>query len=212
MFRLIYKTNFKCRTNKIIRCQDCKVEVIPSKVRRYRLGFIKLHTPIVHIWYFRIPNYIALLLDNKIKDLEKIIYLRSYVKLKKKSKFTKMNWICHKWYHNKSLIDALKNNPGFTYITGAEGIQEMLIDLDLNKISNEIINRIKLFDKSPELRAVTRNYESVRKRLIRRFRIINHFIKEKNKPEWMILNYLPVLPPDLRPILMTKGGVRRVLN
>ena len=94
---------------------------------------------------------------------------------------------------------------------GGEAIQQLLRNLNLNEMAKHTGNEIRLFDQNPKAKN-KKNYEIKKKQQIRKLRLINHFIKEKNKPEWMVLNYLPVLPPDLRPILVTKGGVRSVLN
>lgn len=199
------------RTNRILVCPRCKVEIIKSSVRRYRLGFIKLQTPIVHIWYIKnIPSYISILLDEKAQNLEKIIYFQAYIKIKNNIKYSKKNWNYYKWYYSKSLVmDSKISKENFKFSSGAEAIQELLKKLNLKKKAKQISDEIKIFDENTQSRE-KKTYLITKKKQIRKLRIINYFIKEKNKPEWMVLNYLPILPPDLRPMLITKGGVRYV--
>nr|UXD06228.1 RNA polymerase beta' subunit [Eutreptia sp. CCAC 1914B] len=204
--KIQHKNSFD-RTNKIIICQRCKVEIIKSRIRRYRLGFIKLQTPIVHIWYIKnIPSYISILLDEKAQNLEKILYFQAYIKLENNIKHNKTNWNYYKWYYSKSLTMNLKNKEKFKFSSGAEAIQELLIKLDIKKIADQISNEITLFDQNVKS-TQKKTYLNTKKKQIRKLRLINYLIKEKNKPEWMVLNYLPVLPPDLRPMLITKGGL-----
>ena len=192
-------------------CERCGVEVIESKVRRHRMGFIKLASPVAHVWYVKArPSKIALLLDLSLKEIEQIIYFNAYivinhdnlVGLSYKQLLTENDWISLDY----SDIETIKDNV----IMGAEAIRELLAQLDLEQESKDIRASLP-FVKRLE-----------REKLIKKLRIVDQFIASGCNPSWMVLDVIPVLPPDLRPMVQLDGGrfatsdlndlYRRVIN
>ena len=192
-------------------CERCGVEVIESKVRRHRMGFIKLASPVTHVWYVKArPSKIALLLGLSLKELEQIIYFNAYivinhdnvVGLSYKQLLTENDWISLDY----SDIGATKDN----IIMGAEAIRKLLTQLDLEQESREIRASLP-FVKRPE-----------REKLVKKLRTVDQFIASGCDPSWMVLDVIPVLPPDLRPMVQLDGGrfatsdlndlYRRVIN
>ncbi|OQA90522.1 MAG: DNA-directed RNA polymerase subunit beta' [Elusimicrobia bacterium ADurb.Bin231] len=178
-------------------CDRCGVEVTESKVRRERMGHIELATPIVHLWYFRkTPSKLSILLDIKLSDIEKIIYCAKYVVLSVDKNESKLPL-----HVKQTLTDeeygAYKNEPGLKFKVGIGGsaILELIKQIDLEKEAKQLREEIKK-EKSDANAA----------KLIRRLRLINGFIASGVKPEWMVLTVLPVLPPDLRPLVPLEGG------
>ena len=191
-------------------CDRCGVEVIQSKVRRTRLGHIKLAAPVSHIWFFKgSPSRIGTLLDLSIKDLGRIIYFQDYIvvhspkgcPLKKAQIISEEDARKYKEKYGEDLIIG----------TGAESVRELLIDLDLDKLAKKLAR---------EMRETT----SVQKRtkIIKRLKVTESFRASGNRPEWMIMTVIPVIPPDLRPLVHLDGGrfatsdlndlYRRVIN
>ncbi|HAA89864.1 MAG: DNA-directed RNA polymerase [Thermoanaerobacterales bacterium 50_218] len=189
-------------------CDRCGVEVTRSKVRRERMGHIELAAPVSHIWYFKgIPSRMGLLLDLSPRALEKVLYFVSYIvidpgdtPLTKKQLLTEAEYReCREKYGNR-----------FRAGMGAEAIKELLEEIDLDQLSKE-------------LRAEIRESSGQRKvRAIRRLEVVEAFRKSGNRPEWMILEVIPVIPPELRPMVQLDGGrfatsdlndlYRRVIN
>jgi len=191
-----------------ITCDRCGVTVTKSSVRRERMGHIKLAVPVVHIWYFKnVPNYIALLLNISSKQLEEIIYLHSYVVLDPgDTSLQKMTTLTEDDYEK-----ALKEyGNSFKVGMGAEAIKRLLKDIDLEELSYDLNKQVKEIQGQK------------RAKLIKRLEIVESFRLAGNKPEWMILEVLPVIPPDLRPMVQLEGGkfatsdlndlYRRVIN
>ena len=190
-------------------CDKCGVEVTRSKVRRERMGHIELAAPVSHIWYFRgVPSRISLLLGMSPKELDQVIYFVSYVVLDKgKSDFFKKQVINDKEY--REAVDKF-GEDGFRVGMGAEAIKELLMEVDLEKESKELHD---IVDKSTGQKRV---------REVKRLDIVEAFRKSGNRPEWMILDVLPVIPPELRPMVQLDGGrfatsdlndlYRRVIN
>lgn len=190
-------------------CDKCGVEVIQAKARRERLGHIELATPVAHIWFLKgIPSRIGTLLDMTMRQLEKVLYFESYIvvdagdtKLKKKDLLTEEE------YKKKLAESGDKFKAGI----GAEAIRELLRDLDLDAIAKDL--RFKIRETSSA---------GTKRKLTKRLRIVEAFRKSGNKPEWMIMDVIPVLPPDLRPLVPLEGGrfatsdlndlYRRVIN
>ncbi|HAE91062.1 MAG TPA: DNA-directed RNA polymerase subunit beta', partial [Tissierella sp.] len=189
-------------------CDRCGVEVTKSKVRRERLGHIELAAPVSHIWYFKgIPSRMGLLLDMSPRSLEKVLYFASYVvidggdtSLYEKQLLTETEYReAYDKYHNK-----------FKAMMGAEAIKALLEKIDLDKESNELRQQLK--DASGQKKV----------RITRRLEVVEAFRKSGNRPEWMILDVIPVIPPDLRPMVQLDGGrfatsdlndlYRRVIN
>lgn len=192
-------------------CEKCGVEVTRAKVRRERMGHIELAAPVSHIWYFRgIPSKIGLLLDMSPKALEQVIYFAAYVVLDPgTTSFDYKQVINDK--ELRETEEMLGPNTGLKVGMGAEAIRELLMALDLEK-------------ESKEAKEIIANNSTGAKRVkaIKRIEIIEAFRKSGNRPEWMILTVLPVIPPDLRPMVQLDGGrfassdlndlYRRVIN
>ena len=193
---------------KNIVCDRCGVEVTKSKVRRERMGHIELATPVSHIWFVKgIPSYIGLCLDMSPRDLEEVIYFVSYVVLDPgATTLVKKQTLSDKEY--RAYYEKYGNT--FRVGMGAEAIKELLSELDVNK---------ELENLQKELEGATGQKKL---RLVKRLDVLDSFAKSGNKPEWMILEALPVIPPELRPMIQLDGGrfatsdlndlYRRVIN
>ncbi|MGH7885740.1 MAG: DNA-directed RNA polymerase subunit beta', partial [Thermodesulfobacteriota bacterium] len=192
-----------------ITCEKCGVEVIPSKVRRERMAHIELASPVAHIWFLRsIPTRIGMLLDMTLKDLEKVLYFEAYVIMDPGPTDLKFAEVISEDRYRR-LIDEV--GQIFKVGMGAEAIREMLKKIDLLELSELL--RLEMKDTTSPIK---------RARIAKRLRICEAFRKSKNHPEWMILTRIPVLPPDLRPLVPLDGGrfatsdlndlYRRVIN
>ena len=196
-------------------CERCGVEIVESKVRRHRMGYVQLAAPVTHVWYLKsLPSYIAILLDLPLKDVEQIVYFNSYivtrpgncVSLKYKQLLSEDEWtdIEDQLYQEQSDIYGVEVG------IGAEAIQKLLKDIDL-EVEAESLREEVLLSKGTK-----------KDKAIKRLRIIDNFIATRSDPAWMILTILPVIPPDLRPMVQLDGGrfatsdlndlYRRVLN
>ena len=192
-------------------CERCGVEVIESNVRRHRMGFVELASPVTHVWYVKgRPSKIALILNISLKELEQIIYFNSYIilnpannnELVYKQVLVETDW---------QVFDSDKTDTNGVEIgIGAEAIKTLLKDLDLEK-------------ESKELRSLIPSAKNLdREKLIKRLRIIDQFIGSGSDPSWMVIDVIPILPPDLRPMVQLDGGrfatsdlndlYRRVIN
>ena len=190
-------------------CDRCGVEVTKSKVRRERMGHIELAAPMSHIWYFKgIPSRMGLLLDMSPRSLEKILYFASYVVINPgETGLNAKQLLTEKEY--RSAVEKYGYNS-FEVGMGAEAVKELLKNIDLERESKEL--RADLKDSTGQKRV----------RTIRRLEVVEAFKKSGNKPEWMILDAIPVIPPDLRPMVQLDGGrfatsdlndlYRRVIN
>ena len=190
-------------------CDRCGVEVTKAKVRRERMGHIELAAPMSHIWYFKgIPSRMGLLLDMSPRSLEKILYFASYVVVDPgETGLNEKQLLTEKEY--RAAVDKYGYNT-FTVGMGAEAVKQLLQNIDLEKESKEL--RADLKDSTGQKRV----------RTIRRLEVVEAFKKSGNKPEWMILDAIPVIPPDLRPMVQLDGGrfatsdlndlYRRVIN
>jgi DNA-directed RNA polymerase subunit beta' len=191
-------------------CDRCGVEVTQAKVRRERLGHIELAVPVSHIWFFKgVPSRIGHLLDMSIRDLERILYYESYVVIEPGNTGLKKKEIISE---DKYLeIETEEAGSGLNAKMGAEAIRDLLAEIDLEDLSAELRNNAK-HEKSVQRK----------KEMLKRLRIVEAFRQSKNRPEWMILQVIPVLPPDLRPLVPLEGGrfatsdlndlYRRVIN
>lgn len=190
-------------------CEKCGVEVIPSYVRRERLGHIELAAPVAHIWFLRsLPSRIGTLLDMTLRELEKVLYFEAYVVIDGKKSSFKTGDLLDEEKYRKAVQEQ---HEDFESGIGAEAIREMLRRIDLEKLSGQLREEIKLTTS-----------EAKKKKLAKRLRIVEAFRNSGNKPEWMILEVIPVLPPDLRPLVPLDGGrfatsdlndlYRRVIN
>ncbi len=191
-------------------CEKCGVEVTLSRVRRERMGHIELAAPVAHIWFLKsLPSRIAQLLDMTLKDIERILYFEQYVILDPGlTPFSENELVTEEQY-----IDAQDQYgaDAFTAKIGAEAIRDMLLSLDLEKIAADL--RVEIAESTTELKP---------KKLAKRLKIVEQFIVSGNKPEWMIMTIIPVIPPELRPLVPLDGGrfatsdlndlYRRVIN
>ena len=190
-------------------CDKCGVEVTKSKVRRERMGHIELAAPVAHIWYFKgIPSRLALMLDISPRNLEKVIYFASYIVTDKgTSGLEKCQILTEKEYHE---AEEKYGRKSFKAEMGAEAIRKLLEEIDLAKLTAQIEKEIE--NASEQRKA----------KLIKRLDTVEAFLQSGNRPEWMVMNVVPVIPPDLRPMVQLDGGrfatsdlndlYRRVIN
>ena len=190
-------------------CDRCGVEVTKSKVRRERMGHIELAAPVAHIWYFKgIPSRVALMLDISPRNLEKVIYFASYIVTDKgDTGLLKAQVLTEKEYHEA----VEKYGKGsFKAEMGAEALYKLLAEIDLDKLAEKLKKEI------------VKASEQKRAKIIKRLDTVEAFRLSNNRPEWMIMNVIPVIPPDLRPMVQLDGGrfatsdlndlYRRVIN
>ncbi|MEC4982889.1 MAG: DNA-directed RNA polymerase subunit gamma [Oscillatoria sp. PMC 1068.18] len=196
-------------------CERCGVEVTESRVRRHRMGYIKLAAPVTHVWYLKgIPSYLSILLDMALRDVEQIVYFNAYVvlnpgnagNLSYKQLLTEDQWleIEEQLYSEDSELEGVEVG------IGAEAVQRLLREVELESEAEKL--REDIGAAKGQKRA----------RLIKRLRVIDNFIATGSLPEWMVLTYIPVIPPDLRPMVQLDGGrfatsdlndlYRRVIN
>ncbi|MRR16335.1 MAG: DNA-directed RNA polymerase subunit beta' [Deltaproteobacteria bacterium] len=191
-------------------CEKCGVEVIQSKVRRERMGHITLATPVAHIWFLKsLPSRIGNVMDLTLKELEKVLYFESWIvldpkdtPLKKKELLTDEEYIEAKDQYGET---------GFVAGIGAEAVRQLLEEIDLEKLYEELRAEV-----------VTSISDTKKKKIVKRLKVVEALRKSGNKPEWMVLTVLPVIPPDLRPLVPLDGGrfatsdlndlYRRVIN
>lgn len=196
-------------------CERCGVEVTESRVRRHRMGFIDLAAPVTHVWYLKgIPSYMATLLDMPLRDVEQIVYFNAYVvldpgnapNLSYKQLLTEDQWLQIEddiYAENSELV-------GIEVGIGAEAVQQLLNNINLELEAEKL--REEISGSKGQKRA----------KLIKRLRVVDNFVATQSRPEWMVLQYLPVIPPDLRPMVQLDGGrfatsdlndlYRRVIN
>ncbi|HVL71437.1 MAG TPA: DNA-directed RNA polymerase subunit beta', partial [Beijerinckiaceae bacterium] len=191
-------------------CEKCGVEVTLARVRRDRMGHIELAAPVAHIWFLKsLPSRIGLLLDMTLKDLERILYFESYVVIEPGLTPLKERQLLSEDEYLRAQDEY--GEDSFTAMIGAEAIRRILQELDLEKTAVDIRQEI-----------ATTTSELKPKKLMKRLKIIEAFLQSGNKPEWMILTVVPVIPPDLRPLVPLDGGrfatsdlndlYRRVIN
>ena len=174
-------------------CDKCGVEVTKSSVRRSRIGHITLASPVSHIWYFKgIPSRIGLVLNMSQRNLEKVLYFAAYVVLDPgATNLHKLDVLTEREYQG-ALVEY--GDGEFRVGMGAEAIRELLCEVDLFALEKEL--KEELVDAKAQKRA----------KIVKRLEVVEAFIKSGNRPEWMILTVLPVLPPDLRPMVQLDGG------
>ena len=190
-------------------CDRCGVEVTKSKVRRERMGHIELAAPVAHIWYFKgIPSRIALMLDVSPKALEKVIYFASYIVTDKGTSTLTKGQILSE----KEFVEAQEKfgRDAFKAEMGAEPIRKLLSEIDVDKLSEKLKKELE------------KASEQKRAKLVKRLDTVESFKLSNNRPEWMIMQVVPVIPPDLRPMVQLDGGrfatsdlndlYRRVIN
>ena len=200
---------YKRMKHRGIVCEKCGVEVIQSKVRRERMGHIRLATPVAHIWFLKsIPSKIGLLADMTLRELERILYFEAYLVLDGKETPLKKGEILSEERYREA---KEKYGEGLAVSQGAEAIRELLKNTHVKELSKKLRTEMKETAS-----------EAKKKRLAKRLKIIESFLESGNKPEWMILEVVPVIPPDLRPLVPLDGGrfatsdlndlYRRVIN
>ena len=201
---------YKRMKHRGIVCEKCGVEVIASKVRRERMGHIELAAPVAHIWFLKtLPSKIGMLLDMTMNDLEKVLYFDSFIVLDPGStNLAKMQVISEDHYYQ--IIERV-GEDALRVSMGAEAIRELLEEINLEEL------RTELRDESQTTKSQTK-----KKKLTKRLKVVEAFIESDNKPEWMVLEVIPVIPPDLRPLVPLDGGrfatsdlndlYRRVIN
>ncbi|MDE0627538.1 MAG: DNA-directed RNA polymerase subunit beta', partial [Bryobacterales bacterium] len=191
-------------------CEKCGTEVTLSRVRRQRMGHVELAAPCSHIWFFKVlPSHIGLLLDMTMRDLERVLYYEAYVVVESEDE--------DELPLGKVITEDFKRNLeddatlDFTALMGAAGIKERLRQIDVRELADK-------------LRDLMRNETSIQRRQkhARRLKIVNAFHRSANKPEWMVLDTVPIIPPELRPLVPLDGGrfatsdlndlYRRVIN
>ncbi|WAJ30806.1 DNA-directed RNA polymerase subunit beta' [Antarcticirhabdus aurantiaca] len=201
---------YKRMKYKGIICEKCGVEVTLSRVRRERMGHIELAAPVAHIWFLKsLPSRIGTLLDMTLKDIERVLYFENYIVTEPGLTALKE----HQLLTEEEYMIAIDEygEDSFTALIGAEAIQELLASMDLETIAGTL--REELATTTSELKT---------KKLMKRLKIVENFIESGNKPEWMIMRVVPVIPPDLRPLVPLDGGrfatsdlndlYRRVIN
>ncbi len=196
-------------------CERCGVEVTESRVRRHRMGYIKLAAPVTHVWYLKgIPSYLSIILDMALRDVEQIVYFNAYVvldpgnanNLSHKQLLTEDQWleIEEQLYAEETELEGIEVG------IGAEAIQRLLEEVKLEEVAEQL--REDIANAKGQKRA----------KLIKRLRVIDNFVATGARPESMVLTYIPVIPPDLRPMVQLDGGrfatsdlndlYRRVIN
>src|SRR6266542_755115 len=190
-------------------CEKCGVEVIQSKVRRERMGHIELATPVVHIWFLKsLPSRIGALLDMSLKEIEKVLYFESYIVIDPGETPLQYKELLTEARYRKAVEE---HGAKFVAEMGAEAIRKLLKAVDVARLSEDL--RQEMRDANSEVR---------RKKMAKRLKVINAFKTSGNRPEWMVLEVIPVIPPDLRPLVPLDGGrfatsdlndlYRRVIN
>ena len=203
-----YCGKFKSIRYKGVICDRCGVEVTHFKVRRERMGHIELAAPVSHIWYYRsVPSRMGLLLDLPMTALRSVLYYEKYVVIEPgETELKKMQLLTEEEYYEAHE----RHSGGFTAGMGAEAVRTLLENIDLDEMAAEL--RAKMIEKGSKSD----------KRLLKRIEIVENFRNSKNRPEWMILDVIPVIPPELRPMVQLDGGrfatsdlndlYRRVIN
>ncbi len=200
---------YKRMKHRGIVCEKCGVEVIPSKVRRERLGHIDLACPVAHIWFLKsLPSRIGALLDMTLKDLEKVLYFEAYVVLDGGDTPLEKGQLLPEDKYSEAMDEYAGQ---FVAGMGAEAVRELLAEIDLEVVGDEL--RLEMKEATSEAK---------KKKVSKRLKVINSFRQSGNRPEWMILETIPVLPPELRPLVPLDGGrfatsdlndlYRRVIN
>ena len=190
-------------------CEKCGVEVIQSKVRRERMGHIELATPVAHIWFLKsLPSWIGALLDMTLKELEKVLYFESYVVVDAGKTPLEYKEILGEAKYRKAREEF---GEDFEAEMGAEAVRRLLRDLDIEELAIDL--RQEMIEATSEAK---------RKKVSRRLKVVSAFRNSGNRPDWMILECIPVIPPDLRPLVPLDGGrfatsdlndlYRRVIN
>ena len=191
-------------------CEKCGVEVTLSKVRRERMGHIELASPVVHIWFLKsLPSRIGMLLDVTLRDLERVLYFENYVVVEPGLTPLKLNQLLNDEQFEKAVDEY--GQESFKAMIGAEAIKSMLGTVDLEKERDRL--RVEMKETASEAK---------RKKYVKKLKLVEAFMESKSRPEWMVLDVVPVIPPELRPLVPLDGGrfatsdlndlYRRVIN
>jgi len=191
-------------------CEKCGVEVTLAKVRRERMGHIELASPVAHIWFLKsLPSRIGLLCDMTLKDLERILYFENYVVVEPGLTPLKIRELLSEEQYMRAVDEY--GEDSFTAKIGAEAIRDMLSAIDLESEKDKL--KVDLKETTSEAK---------RKKLVKRLKLVEAFLESDSRPEWMILEVIPVIPPELRPLVPLDGGrfatsdlndlYRRVIN
>ena len=190
-------------------CEKCGVEVTLTRVRRERMGHIELASPVAHIWFLKsLPSRIGLLLDMTLREIERVLYFEAYVVIDEGLTTLERGQLLS----DEQYLEAIEEHGDeFDARMGAEAVHDLLKDIDLESESRKLREEIDATKSETKL-----------KRLIKRLKLVDSFIESGNKPQWMVMSVLPVLPPDLRPLVPLDGGrfatsdlndlYRRVIN
>ncbi|MBQ9500736.1 MAG: DNA-directed RNA polymerase subunit beta', partial [Lentisphaeria bacterium] len=200
---------YKGPKNKGVICERCGVELTQSKVRRERMGHIDLAVPVSHIWFFKcLPSRIGLMLEMTSKDLESVLYYEKYVVVDSGDTRLKKGAVMDEVEYRNALREYKEDS--FVVDMGAPAIKALLEDIDLEAMRDDLNERLKT------------NSKALKKKLAKQLRLVEGFIASNSRPEYMILTVLPVIPPDLRPLVALEGGrfassdlndlYRRVIN
>ncbi|WP_443747399.1 DNA-directed RNA polymerase subunit beta' [Asticcacaulis solisilvae] len=201
---------YKRMKYKGIICEKCGVEVTLSRVRRERMGHIELASPVAHIWFLKsLPSRIAMILDMALKDVERVLYFENYIVTEPGLTPLKLNQLLSEDEYYRYQEEF--GDDSFTAEIGAEAVRNMLMSMELAEIADKL--RSELVDNTSEMKG---------KKLSKRLKLIESFMESGNRPEWMILTVVPVIPPELRPLVPLDGGrfatsdlndlYRRVIN
>ena len=191
-------------------CEKCGVEVTLAKVRRERMGHIQLAAPVAHIWFLKsLPSRIGLLLDMTLKDLERVLYFENYIVTEPGTTTLQEKQLLTEEAYNQAIEEY--GQDSFTAGIGAEAIRDLLSAMDLPKLRDQL--RQEIAEATTELKP---------KKLGKRLKVIEAFLESGNRPEWMVMTVIPVIPPELRPLVPLDGGrfatsdlndlYRRVIN
>ncbi len=201
---------YKRMKYKGITCEKCGVEVTLTKVRRDRMGHIELAAPVAHIWFLKsLPSRISLMLDMTLKDVERVLYFEQFIVIEPGLTLLEKHQLLTEDDYLKAQEEY--GEDSFTAGIGAEAIREILVSLDLEAIADQL--RVEIAESTSELKP---------KKLAKRLKLINAFLESGNRPEWMVMTVVPVIPPELRPLVPLDGGrfatsdlndlYRRVIN
>ena len=193
-----------------VTCEKCGVEVTTSRVRRERMGHVELAAPVAHIWFLKsLPSRISTLLDITMKDLEKILYFENYVVIEPGMSALQKGDLLSEDAYLKAQDEY--GEDSFVAMIGAEVVQRLLAELNLEELCVQL--KTELIETSSETK---------KKKIVKRLKLVEDFIGSGNKPEWMVMTVLPVIPPEIRPLVMLDGGrfatsdlnelYRRVIN
>lgn len=202
---------YKRVRHKGIICERCGVEVTESKVRRHRMGHIKLAAPVTHVWFLKgIPSYLGLILDMSLKDLEQVIYFNNYVVLDPGNTDLKFGQLLSEEEYDNIIEE--NEEAQLEVGIGAEAVKRMLELINLPELSAELRGQLESVGGSQQKRV----------KLMKRLRLVEAFLANTSNPSWMVMDILPVIPPDLRPMVQLDGGrfatsdlndlYRRVIN